>query len=174
MTQHARPDSDESASNWTGSYTAIDEETPGDADYIEGSEYANGTCEKGLSNVTDPASSTGHTIKFRARQSAAPGFQRYLDVSLVQGTSVIASHSTVTLSGSAWVDYSYTLSSGEADSITDYTDLRLRFTSTGDTGTPAPNRRAVYVSWADFEIPDASGGSDALPMAMHHYRQRRQ
>ncbi len=173
MTQYARPDSDISATNWTGAYTAIDEETPNDSDYITGSDSANGTDEVGLSNVTDPASSADHVIKFRARQSGTPGHQRYLDVSLVQGSTVIASHATVTLDGSTWTDYSKTLSSAEADAITDYTDLRLHITSSGDVGTPAGSRRSVYVSWVVFEVPDASGGSSNAPRAKHHYGMRR-
>ena len=165
MTQYARPDSDISATNWTGAYTAIDEETPNDSDYITGSSSANGTDEVGLSNVTDPASSANHVIKFRARQSGTPGHQRYLTLVLCQGSTGIAITPTATLDGSTWTDYSYTLSSAEADALTDYTDLRLRIISSGDVGAPSGSRRSVYVSWVDFEVPDVAG-SGCTPLLL--------
>lgn len=148
MTQYARPDSDISTGSWTSTplYQSIDEETASDADYIQSTTNSD-TCEIGLSTVTDPSSSSNHIIKYRARKAGQGG----LTVYLFDGTTQIASH-TPTLT-TVFADYSYTLTSGEADNISDYSDLRLKFTcSVGLFGGSG-------VSWADFEIPDAGASS---------------
>jgi len=59
--------------------------------------------------------------------AATPLSSRWVTVYLVQGTSVIAPH--VPAITSTFGLFQFTPSSGEADSITDYTDLRLRFVS---------------------------------------------
>lgn len=155
MAQIARPDSDVSSSiYWSGSYTLIDEVTPDDGDYLTCGNNGNGTTEKGLSNVGDPGSSADHIVRFRAWQSQNTK-QRGLTVTLVQGSTVIATYATGDLIRNSPTAYSFTLTGDEADSITDYSDLRLRFTSTGDVGTPTYQRAYVYVSWAEFEVPEA-------------------
>lgn len=167
MGQFARPDADISATNWTGAYTAIDEVSYDDADYLTGANSANGTCEKGLSNVTDPASSSGHVVRFRAWQENNT-HQRTLSVVLVQGSTVISTYAAFDLVKGVATSYSWTLSAGEADSITNYSDLRLRFTSGGTVSTPAPSRSTVYVSWAELEVPNvvyAQAVSGALSTA---------
>lgn len=148
MTQYARPSSDVSAGSWTTSplYAKIDEVTPSDVDFIQCSN-ANSTCEIALSSITDPSSSSSHTIKVRARKAG----NATLTVYLFDGTTQIASWSpSITTS---FAEYTYTLTSGEADNIGDYTDLRLKFQCAyviaGGTG----------VSWADFEVPDAGTGT---------------
>jgi len=172
MTQYARPNSDISETGWSGSYEDINESTPNDGDYITGSPDVNGAGVYGLSSVTDPESSSSHTVKFRAWQQNNT-FQRYLDVDLLEDTSVISSYSsTITLVKGTPTAYEWTLSSGEADSISDYSLLRLRFTSSGDVGTPAPNRSAIYVSWGELGVPDAPGGS-GKPAHMDHYARLR-
>ena len=155
MAQYARPDSDVSASNWTGSYTAIDESSYDDADRLLGADNANGTTEKGLSDVTDPAASSGHVVRFRAWQENN-SHQRTLSVVLVQGSTVISTYAAFNLVKGTATSYSWTLSSAEADAITDYTDLRLRFKSDGTVSTPPSSRSEVYVSWAELEVPDST------------------
>ena len=132
MAQYARPSSDIAAGNWTAStgsdlYAMIDEVSASDSDYISGDETAT-TAEIALSAVTDPVSSASHTISVRARTVSGSGPGEKLDIDLVQGTTVIAN---------AWINWNpndstfatetYTLLAAEADSITDYSDLRLRF-----------------------------------------------
>jgi hypothetical protein len=155
MTQYLRPDSDISLSNWTGSYASIDETSYSDGDYITGSGSGNGTAEFGLSNINEPSANTGHTIRFRAWQQNNSN-QRTLSVYLYQGATLISSYSgnPITLSKVGAQAYNWTISTGEADNITDYDDLRLYFTSGGAVGAPAKNRSSVYVSWAEVEAPD--------------------
>ena len=171
MAQYARPDSDITFSNWTGSYTAIDEASYDDGDYIQGANNNNGSAEVGLSDVADPVSSSDHVLRFRAWQQNNTK-NRQLTAYLFQGTTQIASYACGNLVKDTPTAYSYTLTGAEADSITDYTDLWLRFTSYGDVGTPASQRSYVYVSWTELEVPDSSfysktvtdtgAGADAL------------
>jgi len=166
MAQFLRPDSDISNVGWhaSSSYVGIDEESYVDTDYLLGLGDQNGTVEVGLSNVSDPGSSSGHTVRFRAWQQNKTN-QRGLVCYLVQGSTVIASYTISALpKDTVGTAYSFTLTSTEADTITDYTDLRIRFESTGDVGIPNSNRAYVYVSWAEVEVPDAgpSGVSGSL------------
>lgn len=135
MAQFARPDADVTVTNWQeddGTTDAlwgrIDEASASDTDYVK-SPTPPGTneYEAGLSDVTDPIASTGHIMRWRRRKQPATGSaQINLTVRLMQTTTQIVSRSDTDLPGS-FTDTSYTLSAGEADSITDYNALRLEF-----------------------------------------------
>lgn len=130
-----------------------------DADYIYGSYTGSNSYLSGLSALTDPASSSSHTVYFRAWYTPTPSVPTINDqtllVSLYEGASLVAFSSEI-LSDAA-TTYSFTLSSGEADAITDYTALRLRFDATdGDTSC------TFHVSWAEFECPDEPPVSDPV------------
>lgn len=122
--QIIRPTSDVSDGAWlasTGSdlYAMLDETTASDSDYIYATSAS--TAEVGLGVASDPVSSTGHIIRYRAKGTGT------LTVKLMQGTTTIATHvPTLTTS---YQDFSFTLSGAEADSITDYSNLRLQFVS---------------------------------------------
>jgi len=68
----------------------------------------------------DPFSSTAHIIRWTAR-----GVGNQAKVQLFQGVTLIAESPTVALT-EFFVDRTYVLSDGEANSITDYSDLRIR------------------------------------------------
>lgn len=155
MTQYARPERDTKTSLYWGSgpyWPNIDEVTPDDGDLCGCGGNGSGTIEVGLSELADPISDADHTVRFRAWQQNNAN-QRTLAVYLVQGTTVISTYAAFDLVKGTATQYEWTLSSAEADSITDYTDLRLRFTSGGDTSTPSGDRSEVYVSWAELEVP---------------------
>ena len=125
--QYARPISDASAGTWTASsgsdlYAMLDETTASDTDYI----VTNGAsiCEVALTSLSDPASSAGHVVRYRI--SADSGG---ITVRLRQGTTTIATWTHATAPTSL-TTYEQTLTSGEADSITDYTALKLQFEAT--------------------------------------------
>lgn len=125
--QRLPPMSDVSAGAWTSSIggalnAAIDEVTASDADYI-GTETLADQCTVGLQAGTDPAVSTGHLVRYRLRGDGASG----ITVALMQGASVVASW-THDPAPSSFTTFVQTLSGAEADSITDYGALRLRFT----------------------------------------------
>lgn len=125
--QRAAPTSDVAAGAWTPSsgtdlFAAIDETTPSDADYIKTGTAAD-VCTVALGTLSDPAVSTGHKVSYRIGGDGTSGIQ----VALMQGTTVIASWTHDPAPASA-TTYTQTLTGTEADSITDYTALRLRFT----------------------------------------------
>lgn len=131
---YARPDGDVSAGSWTdqtGStanlYAVIDETSADDADYVKSSTLTSGsdTLEVSLSDINDPTTSTDHLVRYRYRRQGNSTAMT-LTVSLRQGASQIASW-THTNVGTSYVTAEQTLSGAEADSITDYSDLRLRF-----------------------------------------------
>jgi len=86
----------------------------------------NHTAEVSLSNVTDPNSNRYHMVRYRIASKQLPS-PLELTVTLLQGSTEIASwiHTNI---GSPKT-FEHELSAAEADSITDYNDLRLRFTA---------------------------------------------
>lgn len=125
--QYARPTSDVSAGTWTASsgsdlFAMLDETTANDTDYIVTT--GTSTCEVALGTMSDPSSSSGHIVRYRI--SAASGG---ITVRLRQGTTTIATWTHATAPTSL-TTYEQTLTGGEADSITDYTTLRLQFEAT--------------------------------------------
>jgi hypothetical protein len=123
--QLAPPNVDVSAGAWVASagsalYPTIDEETADDTDYIR--TYSLSTAELKLPAFVDPGSAAGHTLRYRAKGDGSTD----LVVRLKQGGTTIATW-TETNVPSTETDYSHTLTSGEANSITDYEDLRISF-----------------------------------------------
>lgn len=119
------PASDITAGAWSPStgttlYGVIDESAASDTDYIYASSAS--YSEVKLQAGNDPVSSTGHVLNYRLMAGTGDVL-----VALKQGAATIASWSH-TLTGSAQ-DISQTLTGTQADSITDYTDLRVGFTS---------------------------------------------
>ena len=145
MAQFGRPIADTSIGNWTDEaagttniYLGIDEVSAEDAEYIQSelnpsaSPYAAAL----TASLEDPVSSTGHIIRWKRRKSATGGAVVNLTVELRQGYvsegtpgTSITSQSDNTLPD-AFTATSYTLSGGEADAITDYTDLAIRLVAT--------------------------------------------
>lgn len=127
MTQYARPNVDISTGAWTPStgaslFECINEVFYDEADYIQNTGTSS-TCEVDLTTVLDPTVHTGHTVNIRAKRTATGSS---CTCYVIQGTTVIASFAvTVT---STFQTTSYTLTAAEAGAITNYADLRLRFT----------------------------------------------
>ncbi len=154
MAQYATPDADIVDGTWvdegagtTNIYDGIVPGTPGtigagdDSTYIVSvSNPSAAACGFSLSNIEDPVSQTGHIMRWRRYKSAAGGGQIDLTVDLrkayvsegTPGTS-ITSQSDTDLSETVATATPYTLNSGEADSITDYTDLQIRFVANQST-----------------------------------------
>lgn len=154
--QVARPDSNVTQTSFTNGFADIDEATASDADFAYGANNTAAVLEVGLTNVTDPAVSTGHIVRYRVAKTNAGtldggGNAVTMTVALYQGATLIAADTVRTLDGT-WTTYEWTLSGAQADAITDYTDLRLRFTTSASGGSPA-NRRGGAVSWAELEVP---------------------
>ena len=175
MVQIARPDSDVSAGSWTleGStaegtiWESLDEVSANDGvDYIE-SVGADHTCEVGLDNsITDPGGNTGYLLRARIRGEGSGGPERCL-IALFEGATQRAISGNLA-SRAAWSLESYTLSTGEADAITAFTDLRIKliFDNLGGGET-------MWVTQAFFEVPDVAGGT-SIPIAMYHHMHHNQ
>lgn len=143
MTQTAAPASDVTDGSWTDQaggtslFAAIDEAVASDADYIKSSDITAGqsdACEIALGAVTDPISGTGHVVRYRYRSQGATSIN--LVVTLLQGATTITSW-THTAVSSTYATAEQTLTDGQANSITDYSDLRLRFNATVPSGADA-------------------------------------
>lgn len=142
MAQFGRPSADtyiggykDEADGTTNIYTHIDETSYSDTDYIKSilaPSSAPYVCK--LTTVEDPLSSSGHVVRFRYCKDAAGGATIGLTVELrqayvnegAQGTLIATSGLIADISES-WTSGSINLSGGEADSITDYANLYLRF-----------------------------------------------
>ena len=169
MVQIARPDSDISAGLWepvggpASLFDAVNETVANDStDYIEALDGENTTCELGLTSLTDPAVSTGHIMRTRLQGTGAGGPERLM-MQLFQGVTQIAASANLSSRG-AWGDGTYTLTAGEADAITDYTDLRVKLVSSSLGAT-----EDMWCTWFEFEVPDVAVGH---PRAMvHHMKQ---
>lgn len=111
------------------------------------------TCEVSLSDQGDPQASFGHVVSYRYQKSATGGQVADLTVGLYQGSTLIASwtHQNIDV---GWTTAGQTLSGGQADSITDYSDLRLRFAA---TISPVGATRSVQVNWAQLALPESTG-----------------
>ena len=127
VAQYAHPTADAATGAWiasTGSdlFAMLDEAAADDADYIS-TTYAS-ICEVALGNLSDPASSAGHKVRYRIAADAGA-----IIVRLRQGATTIASwtHNPAPTSLST---FEQTLSGAEADSITDYSALKLQFEAT--------------------------------------------
>ena len=180
MAQYARPDADRTDGSWLNSssnntnlYSYVDETSVNDSDYIQSidSSASADTVILDLSSVTDPENAVNHTVFYRASVAAGMmGGTPDLTVALFQGDagSPIA---TKTDSGvtTSFSDDNLNLSTSEANAITDYGDLRIKFTRAAGGGAGG---ETVTISWCYFSCDDAAGSSIA-PIAMNTYRQMR-
>lgn len=130
------PIADVSDGTWTDQdggtslYAAIDETTASDTDYIKSANISSGNtdvCEVLLDAMNAPSVDTNHSIVYRYRAQGTATMN--LIVALRQGGSTQIASVTHNGVGSSYVDGELSLSEAEAAAITDYTDLRLRFTA---------------------------------------------
>lgn len=137
--QKARPSSVISGS-WTdqaGSSTganliaAINEISPDDTNYIKSPASPGATPaveEIAFTSLNDPLVSSSHIVRYRYQKDTTGGDTINLTVRLMQGATEIANWSHSNIDSITQADQ--TLTTGQADSITNYSDLRLRFEAT--------------------------------------------
>jgi len=148
--QFGRPISD-ITTEWTPStgsthFGVLDEAVMDDADYVS-TTAASATFEVKFSALTDPQVSTGHILRIRAYAAGSGGPEKLNTWGLYQGTTAIVTANT-SITRNSFNEYSITLSAAQADTITDYSDLRLRATAAQTAG------ETLRVSFAEFEVPD--------------------
>jgi hypothetical protein len=149
-------------------YSHVDDAAD-DTDYIVTPEMSAGGHDfwgtVGLPNILDPDTHEEHAIRVRAYKKGTTGTVT-LTAKLKQGNTVIAD-TEVTLTGS-FATTDYDLTEAEANSITNYDDLRIVFraknSSTDDDVQVyvsalqfvVPNQDTWDVSWAELEAPAAN------------------
>jgi len=134
--QMAFPSADVTLGGWTPSaggsptelWPMIDEATADDSDFIQSVlTPSNDTSEVRLQTLSDPSVSTGHVVRYRYAKDIAQG-RVDLTVKLMDGVTEIASftHSDIP---AVLTQANQTLSAAQADAISNYGNLRLRFTA---------------------------------------------
>jgi hypothetical protein len=165
MSQFGRPASDISVGFWlpvpsspSSLWDKLDEISPNDSDYADlFYNFELNDFEVKFSSVVDPISSSGHILRIRSQDANAVS----LSVWLYQGATLIAGLFSTT-GQSIWGTDAFTLSGAQADSITNYADLRARV-----EGGDLSNTAAADVSWIEFEVPDV-----AVPLVLGKPRAR--
>ena len=164
MAQSIRPDGDISTGNWTPTPVAdeIDEVTPSDSDFVQSeNDPANDTFEVSLDNPgATPDTGTG-TVRIRAAKGqsggGSPGVINH-EVALYEGATQRQGFTAI---GSdiptGFAEYTATITSGNMGTVTDWTDVRLRFRADKPSGA-----RTSWgeISHAVFEIPDAAAAGE--------------
>ncbi|MCJ2531688.1 MAG: DUF11 domain-containing protein [Candidatus Thermoplasmatota archaeon] len=130
-------------------HEATNEVTPnGNTDYVE-ADSADTTLEMNLSSVTDPQTGEGHILRFTAESLGGGASPERLNVDLYQnGTLIVNAFASYAVNRDAYQTYSYILLTTEADSITNYSLLRVRITVATLGGG-----EIIRVTQAEFEVP---------------------
>lgn len=136
--QYGRPSVDTSVVSWAASagsslWAMIDESVASDSDYAHSS-TDNVMYVTKLTSLTDPKIGTGHIVRWRAGKGTGTD-SYYLDVYLLEGSTTRASWTTAGPYPVATTE-TMTLSAAEANAITDYTNLYLKFVSQFVEGPP--------------------------------------
>lgn len=179
MTQYARPVSDKAEDgNWASTdesggsavfYSAIDESSASDSDYITGDGSSGSAIQIDFeltNGLTDPSATTGHKLIFRYNTDGS-STDATLTVRLMEGATVRMSDAVDVSEVSSYTTRTYA-PTNTTGSIGSYDNMFLRIIF--EDGDASDN---VYISQAYVEVPDASSGSSIAPIAMNHYRRLR-
>lgn len=155
MTQFLRPDGNLTQTSYTGGFAEIDETTASDTDLAYGA--INSTAPILEVSLSNPLSGTGGANGILRWRSAdrngngviGSGNNITATCEVRQGTTVIATDSYTT--GADWSTRTLTFSLA---SVTDFNDLRLRFTQSASAGNNNNTRSGLAISWAEVEVPD--------------------
>lgn len=164
MAQFLRPDSNITQTSFTGGFADIDETFANlnDNDFAYGANNTAATLECHLSNPTGTPQSGTCSVRWRYAKTNAGAVDsggNTVDVTgaIYQGTTLVATDTAKSALG-VWQTALFTFNTS---AVTDWNDLRFRFTTTASGGGPTA-RRGGGVSWAELEIPDpATGGVTA-------------
>jgi hypothetical protein len=168
--QFGRPSADISAGSYTPTpvWQQLDEGSADDdtsvVDSANNPGESDGTgFEVALGSVPDPQSSSGHVVRVRARRN---GGARTITLNwrLYQGSTPIIAAKSLQMTDS-YQTSSYTLTGGEADAITDYSDLRVRVWGTTSGGGAGSKLR---VTWIELETPDAPPSTRNRTIVISH------
>lgn len=166
MPQFARPTTDITDGGWTTDTggtalaAAIDETVASDADYIQSSADPSGDIVRvKLGSLTDPASSTGHVVRYRIDKSGTGMLD--LTVRLVQGVSTVIAEWTHANVAAGPTDVAQTLTGPQTDAITDYTDLSLEWEAA--LAWPVPTNNLVTAVGDSITVANAAATGGTVP-----------
>jgi hypothetical protein len=132
--QTLAPATDITTSGWTvtggtGTYSsALDETVADDGEFVTSpNNPTSSVFETKVSTGVDPGVDTGHAFDYRIRSNSAASST--VVIGLYQGGTLIASETRTSVPAS-FTTYTMNLTTPQAAAITDYTNLRLRFTAT--------------------------------------------
>jgi len=146
--QIALADGDISAGTWTTTplWSKVNEAVADQVAVIQSAAApVNDTCELSLTDLTDPVSSINHKLRVTRKKDISSGNQIDMRYRILQGTTEIASWTDDTnISDAAYSTVERTLTGGQADAITDYTNLRVEIRANQVTANPpAPTFNAA-------------------------------
>ncbi len=150
--QQVRPTSDITVGTWITAplWSKLDEQVASDADLIQSAlDPVAQACEVRCAAFgADPLRPTDHLVRYRIGKDVTAGKGIDITVALVENVTVRASwvHAAV----DAMTTYTQTLTEAQAASITDYGNLRFRFTA---NVTGAGVSRRGQVSWCELDFP---------------------
>lgn len=154
MPQFLAPNSNVTQTSYTGGFAEIDENPFNDGDIAYGAINSSvPILEVGL---TDPAVTPGGVngvVRWRSARrngvgTIGSGNAITGTCGLYQGTTLITSDA-YSPGSFATREFFFTLSS-----VSNFNDIRLRFTQTASGGNNNNNRSGLAVSWAQVELPD--------------------
>ncbi len=159
MAQFARPTSDlDNTGVWTTEplWSDIDDGASADGTVVvsDTTPVVTEPFTVDLGTITDPVTSTGHIVRIRWAKNAGGGGAKTIRIELRQGyvnestLGTLISTDDYSLNSTTLQNDETTLSTGEANSITDYSDLQLRIMGVA-------SNRALKVDFAELEVPDA-------------------
>jgi len=180
MTQYARPVSDKADDgNWASTddsggspvfYSAIDESSASDSDYITGDGSGGSAIQIDLeltNGLSDPSATTGHKLIFRYNTDGSSS-DATLTVRLMEGSTIRMSDAVDVSGVGSYTTRTYA-PTNTTGSIGSYDNMFLRIIF--EDSDASDN---VYISQAYVEVPDAAAGSDAVPVSLNTYRQMRE
>ena len=171
MAQFARPDSDVSTGTWTATplWSKLDETVADDTTtQIDSGDVLDveNAFQVGLSDVTDPNSSSGHILRVRhdraTNQIVDITDTVTITVRLKQGGTTIAS--TTNSGSNNYATLTLTLSAAEANAITNYADLRAEVAVI--RGQELDGRQQIRITWIEFEVPDVSAAATVRKLGL--------
>ena len=148
MAQFVRPIADVDAGSWASTpfWSKIDEDISGGGDdsVVTSDAVSNNVNTSDLdlegtnTGITDPAVSTGHILRVLWNSSDTDDMTGHFELwQGVPDTGSLIAEATVELTTATEVETTHTLTSGEADAITDYNDLHFALWGRGTGGGPA-------------------------------------
>lgn len=155
MAEILRPNSNITQTQYTGGFEEINEVIRDDSDFAFGA--VNSATPTLIVGLSDPVGFIGDvtcTVRWAHARSSANGTNVGGGQSIeytcafLEGSTVIASQ---TVEPGGWDQSEFTFS---ASSVTDWTNVRLRWTQTASGGGGGAQRGGA-VSWAEVEIPEA-------------------